>query len=127
MAVSHGRDTSGRTTITKTAEGALTEYTFVKGGTAATQVIICGAGEVAIGIVEASFADTLEATVYPQGQMLLKIGAGGVTDGGRVKSAASGVGVAASVGDAAYAVALEDGASGDVIRVQFNTDTGNTP
>ena len=117
MAVSRTKNDAGLQYTTKEAEGTLVANTFVKPGTAEPQVVTAGAGEVAIGVVEAGYSDGENAKVVIGGQAMLKLG-GTVSETTQIKSDANGYGVATSAGDQAFAEALADGVSGDVIPVK---------
>lgn len=112
--------------ITKTvgfiAEAAMTstDYRFVKLGTSAQQVVVCGAGEMPIGIRRNSPAINLPVEVVTvQGDIAkLTLGAGGATKGAYLKSDVAGAGVVASADhEAVGAQALEAGSEGEVISV----------
>lgn len=117
MAVSRTKNSAGEQHTTKEAEGALSANSFVKPGTAEPQIETAGAGDVAIGIIEADYSDGENAKVVIGGQALLKLG-GTVSETTQLKSNASGYGVAVTTGDQAFAEALADGVAGDIIPVK---------
>jgi len=124
MAVTYTKNTSGEIAKAFTAEAALTANQFVKLGTGGTQVDVCGAGEAAIGVVEASFdADSTEVKVFIGGMAQVRVGAGGVTKGARLKSAAAGKAITAAATDPSYARALATGSENDIIPVLIQNDT----
>lgn len=98
------------------------QYKFVKFNTDETEVVLCGDGEAAIGVVMNAPASGGDAEVArPGGGALLKIGAS-ITAGDLVASGANGTGDAGTSGDPAIARADTDGASGDVIPVVLGLD-----
>jgi hypothetical protein len=103
------------------AEAALsaTDYRFVKCGTTAELVNLCGAGEQMIGVRRNSPAINTGVEVVGPGQIAkLTIGSGGITAGARIKSDAAGAGVASAAdNELVGAIALEAGDENDVISV----------
>jgi hypothetical protein len=82
--------------------------------------------DAAIGILQ----DKPEAAnrackVRTTGVSKLKIGSGGITDGAKIASDATGKGVAASANERYLAIALEDGDENDIISVLL--ERGNVP
>lgn len=66
-------------------------------------------------------------TPYGQGDVCLLVLAGTVVPGDRIKATTAGAGLVAAAGDNAYAVALQNGASGEKIYVRVHKDTvGNS-
>jgi hypothetical protein len=103
------------------AEEALStgDYRFVKVGSTAKQVKICGAGEQMIGIRRNSPAINKPVDVVSVGSIAkLTIGSGGVLAGGHLKSGSAGEGIAStSDREEIGAIALEAGDENDVISV----------
>ncbi len=110
-----------------TAEAALsaTDYRFVKLGTSAQQVNICGAGEQMIGIRRNSPAINKPVEVVISGIAKLTVGAGGCSKGATLKSGAAGEGIATTTDrDIVGAIALEAGVENDVISVLIVSPVG---
>lgn len=122
------RRTSGEnTTVSRSAEAALTQYQFVKQGTGVEEVDVCGAGEAVYGVVETTNSADDKVAVIISGVAEVLVGAGGVAAGARLKSAAAGAAITAAATDPAYARALVAGAAGDVIPVLVGfVDTNTT-
>lgn len=106
------------------AEGAITQYSFVKFGSGDDKVVLSGAAEKAFGIFMASndsdavLNDAVEIA-HLSGGALIKL-AGPVTRGDSIASDASGLGVLATAGQWAPAIAMESGVAGDIIGVILN-------
>jgi len=103
------------------AEEALStgDFRFVKVGSTAKQVKICGAGESPIGIRRNSPAINKPVDVVMVGSIgKLTIGSGGVAAGGHLKSGSAGEGIASTTDrEEIGAIALEAGDENDVISV----------
>lgn len=95
------------------------QYKFVKHGTNDNEVILCGAGENAVGVLQNAPTSGLPAEVAMLGGgALLKV-AGVTASGDLLKSDASGLGVVTAVdGDNVFARAIFDGVANDVIEVE---------
>jgi hypothetical protein len=105
--------------LTAGADLSAKQYFFVKADTTDNQVVVCGDGQNAIGVLlnDPTSGDT--ASVAVSG--VVKVYAGGtVTGGGPVASDTNGECVDAANGDYVLGTALEDGADGQVIRVLFD-------
>lgn len=120
----------------KVAGGTIVPHSFVKLSTTVEgRVLQCGAGDQIFGIVApwtrrtpygalddgnaALITETVTIFGPPEESVKLRIG-GTVTRGDRLKSDASGFGVTTtSANDEIGAIALDSGASGDVIPVQL--------
>lgn len=103
----------------KVAEGAITEFRFVKGGSSDDQVIQASASDDKVdGIAAHTAADAARVRITKVGIQELKLG-GTVARGDLLTSDASGQGVVAAPGtgtnDRYGAVAQKAGVSGDVI------------
>lgn len=93
------------------------QYKLVKFNTDETEVVLCGDGERAIGILMNAPESGGDAEVArPGGGALLKLNAT-ISAGDLVASGANGVGDAGTSGDPAIALADTDGVAGDVIPV----------
>lgn len=110
-----------------TAEAAMTstDHRFVKLGTNAAEVNMCGAGELPIGIRRNSPAINQGVEVVGPGNITkLTLGSGGCTKGAYLKSDSAGAGVATATNlDIVGAVALEAGSEGEVVSVMVNIFT----
>ena len=95
------------------------KYFFVKLDTSnQDKVILAGAGEAAIGILNTEGEADCHVAVSETGHEFLELG-GAVSIGDKIKSDANGNGVAAVATDNYYAVAIEAGVSGDQIEVKL--------
>ena len=101
------------------------QYTFVKFDTTIGQVVACGAGEVACGVlmdlgVAGGVAGAAVGVAMPGGGALLKAG-GAMSPGDPVKSDASGEGVEATADGDFYGARVDaigaDAADGDLVPV----------
>lgn len=102
------------------AEAAMssTNYRFVKVGTNAQEVNLCGAGEKMIGIRQNSPAIGEEVNVQTGAVAKLTLGSGGATKGDWLKSDAAGAGVTTTTDkNIVGAQALETGSENEVISV----------
>lgn len=99
-----------------TAETAVPAFRFAKAGTTEGKVKLAGAGETAIGIAgELDSAEGCRCDVQFDGIAEVECG-GSVTFGAKIASDADGKAVAAESGEY-LGIALEGGASGDIIRI----------
>ena len=116
---------NGQESFTAEAAMSSTDYRFVKLGTDAEQVNMCGAGELAIGIRRNSPAINKPVEVVLPGNIAkLTLGSGGATKGCYLKSDAAGAGVATTTDrDIVCAIALEAGDDTEVISVLVIIDT----
>jgi len=85
------------------------------------QIDPTGDGASAVGVLKTKpDAAGKAATVCIGGRTKVKVGAGGVTQGGDVASNANGEAVDAATGDVVLGTALETGAAGDVMSIIFD-------
>lgn len=102
------------------ADLSAAQYLFVKADTTDGQVVLCGDGENAIGVLVNAPASGEAAVVAISGLQKVKVAAGGVTGGGIISCAASGLCTNSANGDYSLGTALDDGSAGEIIRVLFN-------
>lgn len=99
-----------------TAENAVPAFRFAKAGTAEGHVKLATADAVVLGVsMDVASAEGRPCDVQLDGIAYVEAG-GSVSFGAKVTSDAGGKAVAATSGDIA-GIALENGASGDIIRV----------
>ena len=102
-----------------TAEAAVPAFRFVKAGTTEGKVKLASAGETALGATgELDTAEGCRCDVQLDGIAEVECG-GSVTFGAKLASDANGKAVAAESGEY-LGIALEGGASGDIIRVKLS-------
>lgn len=102
-----------------TAETAVPAFRFAKAGTTEGNVKLAGAGESALGATgELDTAEGCRCDVQLDGIAEVECG-GSVTFGAKLASDANGKAVAAESGEY-LGIALEGGASGDIIRVKLS-------
>lgn len=102
-----------------TAETAVPAFRFAKAGTTEGNVKLAGAGETALGATgELDTAEGCRCDVQLDGIAEVECG-GSVTFGAKIASDANGKAVAAESGEY-LGIALEGGASGDIIRVKLS-------
>lgn len=102
-----------------TAEAAVPAFRFAKAGTTEGNVKLAGAGEIALGATgELDTAEGCRCDVQLDGIAEVECG-GSVTFGAKLASDANGKAVAAESGEY-LGIALEGGASGDIIRVKLS-------
>ena len=102
-----------------TAETAVPAFRFAKAGTTEGNVKLAGAGETALGATgELDTAEGCRCDVQLDGIAEVECG-GSVTFGAKLASDANGKAVAAESGEY-LGIALEGGASGDIIRVKLS-------
>ncbi len=102
-----------------TAETAVPAFRFAKAGTTEGNVKLAGAGETALGATgELDTAEGRRCDVQLDGIAEVECG-GSVTFGAKLASDANGKAVAAESGEY-LGIALEGGASGDIIRVKLS-------
>lgn len=102
-----------------TAEAAVPAFRFAKAGTTEGNVKLAGAGETALGATgELDTAEGCRCDVQLDGIAEVECG-GSVTFGAKLASDANGKAVAAESGEY-LGIALEGGASGDIIRVKLS-------
>lgn len=102
-----------------TAEAAVPAFRFAKTGTTEGNVKLAGAGETALGATgELDTAEGCRCDVQLDGIAEVECG-GSVTFGAKIASDANGKAVAAESGEY-LGIALEGGASGDIIRVKLS-------
>lgn len=102
-----------------TAEAAVPAFRFAKAGTTEGNVKLAGAGETALGATgELDTAEGCRCDVQLDGIAEVECG-GSVTFGAKIASDANGKAVAAESGEY-LGIALEGGASGDIIRVKLS-------
>lgn len=102
-----------------TAEAAVPAFRFAKAGTTEGNVKLAGAGDTALGVTgELDSAEGRRCDVQLDGIAEVECG-GSVTFGAKLASDANGKAVAAESGEY-LGIALEGGASGDVIRVKLS-------
>lgn len=94
------------------------QFFFVKLGTTAKEVVVCGDGEEAAGVLLNSPASGEAATVAYAGRVMVEAGAA-VTANGNVASDAAGNAVDAVTSDIILGKAMEDGADGQIITIDF--------
>lgn len=81
-------------------------------------IVLAGAGDVAIGSIFEAAASGYPVTVQTGGIMKVIVGTGGLTAGQGVKPEAGGAGVnGATAGDINVGIALQTGAVGEIISV----------
>ena len=97
------------------------QYHFVKFGSSDTEVVACGDGESAIGVLMNAPASGEDAVVVIEGGALLKT-SGIVARGALVACDADGQGDAGTSGDPSIAKAFATSAAGDVIHVRIGLD-----
>lgn len=102
-----------------TAEAAVPAFRFAKAGSTEGNVKLAGAGEIALGATgELDTAEGCRCDVQLDGIAEVECG-GSVTFGAKLASDANGKAVAAESGEY-LGIALEGGASGDIIRVKLS-------
>lgn len=102
-----------------TAEAAVPAFRFAKAGTTEGNVKLAGAGETALGATgELDTAEGCRCDVQLDGIAEVECG-GSVTFGAKLASDANGKAVAAESGEY-LGIALEGGASGDIIRIKLS-------
>lgn len=102
-----------------TAETAVPAFRFAKAGTTEGNVKLAGAGDTALGVTgELDSAEGRRCDVQLDGIAEVECG-GSVTFGAKLASDANGKAVVAESG-AYLGIALEGGASGDIIRVKLS-------
>lgn len=102
-----------------TAEAAVPAFRFAKAGTTEGNVKLAGAGETALGATgELDTAEGCRCDVQLDGIAEVECG-GSVSFGAKLASDANGKAVAAESGEY-LGIALEGGASGDIIRVKLS-------
>lgn len=92
------------------------QYKMVKYGTAAKGILLCGAGEKAVGVLMNAPKLNELAEVCVSGGALVKI-ASTVAVNASLGSGASGVGAASGAAGFALGVAKQAGVTGDVIEI----------
>ncbi|MGE3467655.1 MAG: capsid cement protein [Pyrinomonadaceae bacterium] len=98
-----------------------TPFRFVK--LSSGKLVLCGAGESSIGVIQDEPAANEAANVMSLG--ISKVLAGGtITQGSKVKSDANGKAVAAAAGEESLGWALEGGSNGEYIDVFVITNSG---
>lgn len=98
------------------------QFTFVKAHSTAGQVVSSGAGETAIGVLEAG--DVAGRAVPIRRLGVAKVKAGGIiTAGALVAADAAGEAVAATATDFVLGTALAGAADGDIIEVALTDGT----
>jgi hypothetical protein len=106
-------------TFTAEADLSTHQYKLVKYGTAAKGLLLCGAGEKAIGVLMNAPKLGEIAEVSVAGGALVKI-ASTVAVNASIGSGASGVGAAAGAAGFALGIARAAGVTGDVIEIQID-------
>lgn len=102
-----------------TAEAAVPAFRFAKAGTTEGNVKLAGAGDTALGATgELDTAEGCRCDVQLDGIAEVECG-GSVSFGAKLASDANGKAVAAESGEY-LGIALEGGASGDIIRVKLS-------
>lgn len=102
-----------------TAETAVPAFRFAKVGTSEGNVKLAGAGETALGATgELDTAEGCRCDVQLDGIAEVECG-GSVSFGAKLASDANGKAVAAESGEY-LGIALEGGASGDIIRIKLS-------
>lgn len=102
-----------------TAETAVPAFRFAKAGTTEGNVKLAGAGDTVLGVTgELDSAEGRRCDVQFDGIAEVECG-GSVTFGAKLVSDANGKAVAAESGEY-LGIALEGGASGDIIRVKLS-------
>ena len=106
------------------AEAALTKFSFVKFGAGDDKVLLSGAAERAFGINMSNdiAINGVAEIALNGGGGLVKL-AGTIARGQSIASNAAGLGVLATAGQFAPAIAMESGVAGDVISVMLSTHT----
>jgi hypothetical protein len=102
------------------------QYFFVKGDSTAGQVVVCGDGEAAIGVLLNDPTSGQAAAVAVSGKVRVEAG-DTVAAGARVASDASGNAISAATGDYVVGVAVRGGADGEIIEVQLGTAASVEP
>jgi len=103
------------------ADLSASQYLFVKMGTNADEVILCGDGEDAVGVLCEPANDTEAACVAVGGQSKVVAGAA-VTVGAKLACDAAGKAVVATTGDVVMGTALAAGALDEVITIQLDKE-----
>jgi len=98
---------------------ASNQYLFVKTNTTAKQVVLCGDGEDAFGVLQDTPALGEATCIAIGGVTKVKLG-GTVAAGAAVSSGASGVANTSANGDYMLGTALAGGASGEIIPLKFD-------
>lgn len=113
-------------TFTAGADLSSSQYLFVKGDSTANQVVLCGDGEAAIGVLLNDPTSGQAAAVATSGKVRV-IAGGNITVGARVASDSAGKAVAAATGDYVLGVAITAGASNVHTEVQLGTAASIEP
>lgn len=112
-------------------ESAIPPFRFAKTGSSDNSVALAGVGEEAIGVsLDINSATSSRCDIQLDGIHMLELG-GSVDYGDKLIPDATGRGVATEEGAVSYAVALDSGVEGDVIRIkieaQYTPETPETP
>lgn len=92
------------------------QYKMVKFGSSASEVVLCGAGEDAIGVLMNAPKQGEQAEVAVAGGAKVKV-ASTVTLGASAASGASGVGVNAGAATKALGKFMDAGVTGDIVAI----------
>lgn len=102
--------------LTANGDQSANQYKFVK--YSASGVEVCDtAGEAAIGVLQNKPTAGQVCEIGFSGVSKVTVGTGGITAGNNVQSDASGLAIAAAIGDYSQGVALETGAAGARVAV----------
>lgn len=102
-------------------ESAIPPFRFAKTGSSDNSVALAGVGEEAIGVsLDINSATSSRCDIQLDGIHMLELG-GSVDYGDKLIPDATGRGVATEEGAVSYAVALDSGVEGDVIRIKIES------
>lgn len=100
-------------------ESAIPPFRFAKTGSSDNSVALAGVGEEAIGVsLDINSATSSRCDIQLDGIHMLELG-GSVDYGDKLIPDATGRGVSTEEGAVSYAVALDSGVEGDVIRIKI--------
>lgn len=100
-------------------ESAIPPFRFAKTGSSDNSVALAGVGEEAIGVsLDINSATNSRCDIQLDGIHMLELG-GSVDYGDKLSPDATGRGVSTEEGAVSYAVALDSGVEGDVIRIKI--------
>lgn len=102
-------------------ESAIPPFRFAKTGSSDNSVALAGVGEEAIGVsLDIHSATSSRCDIQLDGIHMLELG-GSVDYGDKLIPDATGRGVATEEGAVSYAVALDSGVEGDLIRIKIES------